>query len=98
MPEKKGYISMSKGVHKQKLCTLQELYNAFKEKHPKVNIGFSKFQALGPKWCVLAGSEITHSVCVCSADQCCVATRRNGLGSDIQRPAKLTLSCFKYFH
>ena len=40
MNEKKGYVSMSKGVHDQKLCklqkfcNLQELYTAFKEKHP----------------------------------------------------------------
>ena len=27
------------------LCNLQELYTAFKEKHPNVNIGFSKFCA-----------------------------------------------------
>ena len=47
------------------LCNLQELYTAFKEKHPNVNIGFSKFSALN----VLTGSKMTHSVCVCSAHQ-----------------------------
>ena len=37
MPEKKECVSVSKGVHKQKvsackgLCNLQELYTAFKE-------------------------------------------------------------------
>ena len=51
------------------LCNLQELYTAFKEKHPNVNIGFSKFCALRPKWCVLAGSKMTQSVCVCNAHQ-----------------------------
>ena len=51
------------------LCNLQELYTAFKEKHTNVNIAFSKFCALKPKWCVLAGSKMTHSVCVCSAQQ-----------------------------
>ena len=51
------------------LCNLQELYTAFKEKHPNVNIGFSKFCALRPKWCVLAGSKMTHPVCVYSAHQ-----------------------------
>ena len=49
------------------ICNLQELYTAFKEKHPNVNIGFSEFCALTPKWGILAGSKITHSVCVCSA-------------------------------
>ena len=75
MSEKKDYVSVSKGVHKKifstckSLCNLQELYTAFKEKHSNVNIGFSKFCALRPKWCVLAGSKMTHSVCVCSAHQ-----------------------------
>ena len=45
------------------------LYAAFKEKHPNVNIGSPKFCALRPKWYVLAGSKMTHSVCVCSAHQ-----------------------------
>ena len=48
---------------------LQEFYAAFKEKHPNVNIGFSKFCALRPKWLVLTGSKIVHSVCVCSVHQ-----------------------------
>ena len=50
MLEKKDYVSVSKGVHKQKLqlavfCNFHEFYAAFKEKHPDVNIGFSKFCA-----------------------------------------------------
>ena len=53
----------------KKLCNLQELYNAFKEKHPHVNIRFSKFCALRPKWCVLAGSKVANFGCVCRADQ-----------------------------
>ena len=32
------------------LCNLQELYTTCKEKHPNVNIGFSKFCVLIPKW------------------------------------------------
>ena len=48
------------------LCNLQELYTAFKEKHPNVNIGFSKFSALRTKCFVLPGSKMTHSFCVCS--------------------------------
>ena len=69
MPEKKGYVIVSKGVHNQKLCNLQKSHTAFKEKHPKVNIGFSKLCALRPKWCVLASSKMTHHVCVCNAHQ-----------------------------
>ena len=48
------------------LWNLQELYTAFREKYPNVNIGFS---SLKPKWCLLAGSKMTHSVSVCSAHQ-----------------------------
>ena len=51
------------------LCNLQELYTAFKEKQPNANIGFSRFCALRPKWCVLAGSKMTYFACVCSAQQ-----------------------------
>ena len=48
---------------------MQELYTAFKGKHPNVNIGFSNFCASRPKWCVLAGSRMTHSACKGSAHQ-----------------------------
>ena len=51
------------------LCNLQELYTAFKEKQPNANVGFSRFCALRPKRCVLAGSKMTHFACVCSAHQ-----------------------------
>ena len=50
-------------------CNLQELYTAFKEKQPNVNIGSSKFRAMRPKWCVLAGLKMAHSFCICSAHQ-----------------------------
>ena len=67
---------------------MQELYTIFKEKHPNVNIEFSKFCTLRPKWCVWAGSKMTHSVCVCSAHQTkfFVASWCNRLGRDTQRP------------
>ena len=45
------------------------MYAAFKEKYPNVKLGFSKFCTFRPKWCVLAGSSGTHSVCVCSIHQ-----------------------------
>ena len=64
----KEYIIKNFATYKS-LCNLQELYTSFKEKHQNVNIGFSKFCALRPKWCVLAGSKMTHSVCVCSTHQ-----------------------------
>ena len=63
----KEYINKNFATCKNLYYDLQELYTAFKEKHPNVNIGFSRFCALRPKWCVLAGSKMTPSVCVCSA-------------------------------
>ena len=48
MLEKKDYVSVSKGVHKQKLqlakvfVTCKNFVLLKKEKHPKVNIGYSK--------------------------------------------------------
>ena len=64
----KEYINKNLAIFRS-LCNLQELYTAFKEKHPNVNTGFSKFCALKPKWCGLAGSKITHSVFVCNNHQ-----------------------------
>ena len=69
MPEKKDYDSVRKGVHNQKLCSLQKLYATSKEMHPNVNIEFSKFCALRPKQRVLAGSKMNHFVCICSGHQ-----------------------------
>ena len=96
---------MSKEVHKQNFrtcksfCNLQELYIAFKEKHPNLNIGFSKFCALRLKWCVLAGSKVTHSVCVCSAHQN-VVLLVDAVNWDLTYKdlIKLALSYLKYFH
>ena len=72
LPRKKDYISIQKGVHKQKrlvLCNLHELFVAFEERNPDVKIGFSKFCTLRLKWCVIAGSSGTHSVCVFTTHQ-----------------------------
>ena len=64
MLEKKYYVIVRKGGHKQNLQLAKVFVTAFKVKHPNVNIGFSKFCAYRPKWFVLAGSKITHSACV----------------------------------
>ena len=72
LPGKKDCVSIRKKEYKQKrlvLCNLHELYVAFKEKYQDIKIGFSKFCSLRPKWCVIAGSTGTHSVCVCSIHQ-----------------------------
>ena len=94
----KKYIIKNFAICKS-LCNLQELYTAFKEKHPNVNIGFSKFCALRLKWCVLAGSKMTQSVCVCSAHQN-VVLLVDAMDWDLtcKDLIQLTLSCFKYFH
>ena len=58
MPGKKDFVSMGKKVHMQKrllLFDLKELYSAFKKHYPNINIGFSKFCSLRPKWCILVG-------------------------------------------
>ena len=47
------------------LVKIEELYRKFKEKHPDLKIGLSKFCSMRPKWCVLVGSKGTHSVCTC---------------------------------
>ena len=36
----------------------------FKSKYVSTSISFSKFCELQQKWCVLAGSSATHSVCL----------------------------------
>ena len=69
------------------LCNLQELYTAFKEKHPNINIGFSNFLCLEAQM-VCCGCLKNDSLCLrlyCSS-KCCVASRCNGLELDIQRP------------
>ena len=72
MPEKKDYLVwVKKYIIKnfascKSPCNLQKLYTAFKEKYPNVNVRFSKFCALRPELYVMAGSKMTHFVCVCS--------------------------------
>lgn len=75
MPGAKEFVSVKTQAgkeHKQKrlvLGNLKEIYVQFKERHPDVNIGFSKFAELRPKECVLAGASGTHVVCVCCYHQ-----------------------------
>lgn len=72
MPGTKDYVSIKKNVHAQKrliLSNLEELYATFKQIHPNIKLGFSKFCQMRPKWCVLAGSSGTHAVCVCTIHQ-----------------------------
>ena len=74
-PRKKDCLSVKVNnvkVTKQKrliLCNLNELFVEFKAKNPNCKIGRSKFIELRPKWCIIAGSSGTHTVCVCSYHQ-----------------------------
>lgn len=75
LPGKKDCVSVKLGdsrVMKQKrliLGNLKEIYSLFKERHPELKIGFTKFASLRPKECVLAGAPGTHTVCVCAIHQ-----------------------------
>ena len=72
LPWKKAYVSIQKGVHKQKrldLCNLHELFVAFKERNPDMKIGFSMFCTLCLKWCAIAGFSGTHTVYVCTTHE-----------------------------
>lgn len=74
-PGKKEFVSVKidgRRQHKQKrllLLNLKELHLEFK-KAKNVEISFSKFCELRPKWCVPVGSASgVHSVCVCEYHQ-----------------------------
>ena len=74
MPEKKDYVNVSKRVHKQQFCNLQKSVTRkndmlLSKKDANKNIVFEKFCTLRIKWCALAGSKMTHSVCVCNTNQ-----------------------------
>ena len=46
VPGKKDYVSIGWNVQKQKRlvsCNLSELYSAFRDKHPNIKLGLSKF-------------------------------------------------------
>lgn len=72
MPGKRDYVSVKMdGVKHQiqkrlLLNNLRELYHEFEESNPEMKCSFSKFAALRPKQCILAGASGTHSVCVCA--------------------------------
>jgi hypothetical protein len=75
MLSKKDYISIEVSgvkIQEQKrllLCNLKELYSHFKNSHPGVTVGFSKFASLRPRSCIMASASGTHIVCVCTIHQ-----------------------------
>lgn len=63
LPGKKDVV---RGSQKRLLLiNLKEAYEEWKKSNNGVKCGFSKFAALRPKHCLLAGASGTHSVCVC---------------------------------
>ena len=74
MPGRKDFVSAREQgscMHVQKrlvLSNLKEVYE-FKSMFPNEKIGFSRFAALRPKQCELAGAGGTHCVCVCTIHQ-----------------------------
>ena len=93
MPEKKDYVSVSKGVHGLKLFKLQKylqlarIIYCFQRKTPKCKYWVLKVLCLETQM-VCSGWLKNESLCLhlwCSS-KCCVAGRCNGLGLDIQRP------------
>ena len=75
LPGRKDYVSIEKGVHKQKqlvLCNLPELFVAFKERNPDLK----RF--------------IRNTLCICLhySSKHHFVIRRSKLGSYIQRPCQ----------
>jgi hypothetical protein len=67
IPGKRDYISITVSginIHEQKLlllCNLKELYCHFKNSHPGVKEGFSKFAFLCPRNCIMPGASVYSS-------------------------------------
>jgi len=51
------------------LANLSEIYASFKSENPGMQVGFSTFAVLRPKWCIPVGSAGSHNVCVCTYHQ-----------------------------
>lgn len=72
LPGMKDVVSVGNKKYERKrlvLGNLRELYIVYKREYPDIEVGFSKFCSLRPKWCILAGACGTHSVCVCVKHQ-----------------------------
>ena len=75
-PDKKDCISIrNKDGSKEKvqkgrlLANISEIYANFNAGFPSLNIGFSTFALLRPKWCMPVGVAGSHNVCVCTYHQ-----------------------------
>lgn len=71
-PGKRDYVTVnSLGVKEKKqrrllLLTINEAYAIFKEKHPHIRIGISKFAEMRPRECTLiSDKKEAHATCIC---------------------------------
>ena len=108
MPNKKDVITVKLGEDKGKekhkrlmLCDIKILHIRFKELNTQISIGLTKFAELRPKWCILAGANGTHSVCVCTMHQNCKtmfdASNLARFTKDYDDSIKEYKNCFRYF-
>ena len=93
MPEKKDYVSVRKGVHKQKLCSLQKslqlarIIYCFQRKAPTCKYWVLKVLCLETQM-VCSGWLKNDSLCLhlYRSSKCCVAGRCKFLRLKIQKP------------
>ena len=89
MLEKKDFVNVSKGVHKEKLQLARILY-CFQRKTPRCKYWILKVLSLEIQM-VCSGWLKNDSLCLrmkCSS-KCCAACRCNGWRHDIQRPDQI---------
>ena len=103
MLEKNGYVSVSKGVHKQKL-QLAKVFATCKNfillqrKTPKCKYWVLKVLCLETEM-VCSGWHKNDSLCLPMkhSSKCCAACRSNGERFDIQRPNQINFTLLKVF-
>ena len=90
---------INKNFNLPKPFNLEDFYTPFRLKHSDLNIGSQSSVPTDPNGFILAGSKMTHSVCVWSAHQN-IELHVDGMDWDLTYKdlIKLTLFCPKYFH
>ena len=89
-PGKKDYVIVKKGGLKEKqqkrylMMTLQEAHHLFKDEHPSIRIGRSKFCSLRPDTVMLTG-DMPHNLCICK-HHANISLLLEGLSSITQLP------------
>ena len=102
--KRKIYVSVSKGVHQQKLCNLRKFSQiarivlCFQRKAPKCKYWVIKVLSLETQMVCSGWLENDSLILLLERwSKCWVASPCSWLGFDIET-LKLTLSCLKYFH